>query len=220
MYLASPMPKVVILYSLYAENVKIIDQTYSSLTTMPQRQPRYSPNIPRRIPKNVISNIPGSVTSNAENCLSEGAGSNVRANTANEPFNLTEITPPSPPATIDNFTDEQHEERITESRKGVTAMKSSDTLAALSDDFDNPDVEISVRTIFPRKRRKSRFKSTQIFASPLKPLEPPAKRRRVYTNAKDIQPSSKSVTQNQVLEVTNEEISLIAKVCKVSTYMV
>ncbi len=208
------------MYALYAENTQIIDQTYSSLTTIPQRQPRYSPSVPQPVPKNTVSNIPGSATSNAGSGLSEGADSNVQAKAANEPSYDNEITPLSPPTTIDNVIDEQPEEGITESRKSVTAMESSDTLTPLSDDFGNPDVDIQVPKTFPRKRRKSRFKSTQIFASPPKPLEPPAKRRRLYRNLKEIQPSSKSITENQVLEVANEEIPSSVKVCKVSSYTI
>ena len=134
----------------------------------------------------------------------------------NEPCHQAE-TPLSPPATIDNFTDEQPEEGIPESRTSAAIMESSDNLAPLSGNFNNGGVDMPMPKTIPRKRRKSKFKNTQVLSNPPKQLEPPPKRRRLYRNANEIEPNLKSVSQQQAFRVMNEEISPNAEVRKVSS---
>jgi hypothetical protein len=126
-------------------------------------------------------------------------------------------TPLSPPPTIDNFADAQPEEGIPESRTSVGMIESSDTLAPLSDDgFNGANLDIPVPKTISRKRRKSRFKSTQVDSNHPKQLEPPPKRRRLHRNAKEIEPNSKIGSQH-AFPVVNKEISPKADVHTVSS---
>lgn len=134
----------------------------------------------------------------------------------NKPSHQVE-TPLSPPATIDNFTDEQPEEELPDSRTSAPTMKSSDTIAPPSNNFNSTDIDIPNPKTIPRKRRKSRFKSSQALSKPPKQLEPPAKRRRLYRNVKEIEANSKSVSQQQASRVMNEEIPPNAEVRMVSS---
>lgn len=131
----------------------------------------------------------------------------------NEPSRHVE-TPLSRPATINNLTDEQPGAGILESGTSAAAMESSDTFSPLNDSFKDVNVGIFVPKSIPRKRRKSRFKSTRVDP---RELEPPRKRRRFDRNAKGKEPNLKSISQQQAFRATNKEISSNAEVRKVSS---
>ena len=201
MYLASPMPKVCGNLMQYMLMVKVIDQTYTSLTTISQRPRTSSSSIFQQPTTNteMLSNV-----SDPSNPIIASKNTDYISQTVavNELTENREVISSSPLESSGHVHDGQTGEESTEiesgSRDGEIVTAANDNLETLDDDVPLPKTN-------PRKR-KSKSKDSQNVSKIQKKLGPPTKRRRLYKNAispvdelTPRQPPSASTSEKSVL---------------------
>ena len=129
-----------------------------------------------------------------------------------------QISPLSPPASFDNFTEEIENGM---DRSKPSSKDNCGPVAALCGGVDEPHVEIPIIKSNPRKR-KSKFKRSQGISDPQKQIEPRAKRQRLSKVTEAAPPTSRSVSLEPSGRVTNETRLLrnreADEVCRIPLY--